>query len=712
MNVPKKRRKIDAPSNGPPMSAIAARRARIEAKTEHPGPSVDTKTPHPKPMLAEVAEVSPSGPGSSISQNLGNITHPSVRTNTLDQRRALKINDGQGDLDTELSVELWEDSPEPSPEKATIMLSTFRPSRELKNFKELKNGDLLIRLAPGERLVILGQYEMLVLKGEITFLGATISATTTVHAIYAPSSHSLPVIRCLGTEIFSASAQRAFLQPLVSPPQWNAMLANLADTSPRSKSVSMLCGPKASGKSTFTKLLANKLLLASSKSQSIGVAILDLDPGQPEFSLPGQLSLIHLREPNFGPPFSHPRASKKSNIIRSHAIAAVSPSMDPNLYTACAIDLYTHYRILVQKFPECPLIINTPGWVLGTGLEILVELISKIHPTEVIYMSEDGPREVVDSLKESAGSTPVYTLPSQASEYTTRTAVHLRTMQYMSYLHLNASVNEVLSWNNAPLTSVRPWEIHYLGDKAGLLAIICYGEQPSANLLAETINGTLVSVVVVDDMKAIPGWKTKEEDVPKAQAQAQDNGGMGDENYVAFEDHSEIGLFDVDELHPISLTEPLIIRTQAEKLPYFNPENAISLNPRYSQALGLALIRGIDVPRRKLQILTSIEPSVVEEINRMGKNIVLISGKLDTPGWAYTEELVQREVIAKQNGDEATTDDFDKDREEMVDDNADVDDSFTETPWVQRLQGSEGRGVGSRVWRVRRDLGKNADTVT
>ncbi|EHL02775.1 putative Polynucleotide 5'-hydroxyl-kinase grc3 [Glarea lozoyensis 74030] len=437
MNVPKKRRKIDAPSNGPPMSAIAARRARIEAKTEHPGPSVDTKTPHPKPMLAEVAEVSPSGPGSSISQNLGNITHPSVRTNTLDQRRALKINDGQGDLDTELS--------------------------ELKNFKELKNGDLLIRLAPGEG--------------------------------------------------------------------------------------NMKC-----------------------------VAILDLDPGQPEFSLPGQLSLIHLREPNFGPPFSHPRASKKSNIIRSHAIAAVSPSMDPNLYTACAIDLYTHYRILVQKFPECPLIINTPGWVLGTGLEILVELISKIHPTEVIYMSEDGPREVVDSLKESAGSTPVYTLPSQAT---------------------------------------------------------------------------------------IPGWKTKEEDVPKAQAQAQDNGGMGDENYVAFEDHSEIGLFDVDELHPISLTEPLIIRTQAEKLPYFNPENAISLNPRYSQALGLALIRGIDVPRRKLQILTSIEPSVVEEINRMGKNIVLISGKLDTPGWAYTEELVQREVIAKQNGDEATTDDFDKDREEM-----------------------------------------------
>ena len=27
-------------------------------------------------------------------------------------------------------------------------------------------------------------------------------------------------------------------------------------------------------------------------------------------------------------------------------------------------------------------------------------------------------------------------------------------------------------------------------------------------------------------------------------------------------------------------------------------------------------------------------------------------------------------------------------------------------PWVETLQGSQGRGVGSRVWRVRRDLGR------
>jgi polynucleotide 5'-hydroxyl-kinase GRC3/NOL9 len=42
---------------------------------------------------------------------------------------------------------------------------------------------------------------MTILQGEITFLGAAISASDTAHPIYAPSCHALPVIRCLGTEV-------------------------------------------------------------------------------------------------------------------------------------------------------------------------------------------------------------------------------------------------------------------------------------------------------------------------------------------------------------------------------------------------------------------------------------------------------------------------------------------------------------------------------
>ena len=36
-------------------------------------------------------------------------------------------------------------------------------------------------------------------------------------------------------------------------------------------------------------------------------------------------------------------------------------------------------------------------------------------------------------------------------------------------------------------------------------------------------------------------------------------------------------------------------------------------------------------------------------------------------------------------------------------------DGFQNAPWVEKLEGSRGRGVGARVWRVRRDLGRNGD---
>lgn len=266
----------------------------------------------------------------------------------------------------------------------------------------------------------------------------------------------------------------------------------------------MICGPKSSGKSTFAKILMNKLLsdggrgLSLSDERSTGVAFLDLDPGQPEYSVPGQLSLVHIREPNFGPSFSHPWPMANQQLIWAHTIGATTPAQDPDLYMKCALDLVTQYRQLLYRVPDCPMVINTPGWILGTGLEILVDLITKVRPTDVIYMSQEGPLDVVNCLREAAKGTTFHTLPSQTCEYTTRTAAHLRTMQMMSYFHLNSSFNESLTWNASPLTSLPPWEIKYAGE-GGILGILSYGEQPSAEYLLDSINGSVVAVVVIDE---------------------------------------------------------------------------------------------------------------------------------------------------------------------------------------------------------------------
>jgi polynucleotide 5'-hydroxyl-kinase GRC3/NOL9 len=285
----------------------------------------------------------------------------------------------------------------------------------------------------------------------------------------------------------------------------------------------------------------------------------------------------------------------------------------------------------------------------------------------------------------------------------------------MSYFHLDPNTKQETIWNGQPLTSIPPWEIRYSGENSGILGVLCYGEQPPASLLAETIDGSLVAVVVIDDMAAIPGWDTEGEDV------VNKDGDLEITKPEFAERDPEIRVFGEDSLHPGHLERPIIIRTSIEDLPYFNPANPISLDPKYSHSIGLALVRGIDVTRCRIQVLTPIPSKLIEEINEAGKSIVLVSGKLDTPGWAYTEELNQKTALDKASRDQEF-----KNLDEEEDGGDDDDsvaiegtdgsknrrsrkDGFKNAPWIEKLEGSQGRGIGSRVWRVRRDLGRGGE---
>lgn len=440
------------------------------------------------------------------------------------------------------------------------------------------------------------------------------------------------------------------------------------------------------------------------------MSLLDIDPGQPEYSFPGQLALLHIQDPNFGPPFTHPIAGSKNKIIRSHSIGAITPSMDTKHYMACVMDLVLRYQ-QQNTLSRCPLVINTPGWVLGTGLEILVDLVTKSRPTTIIYMSQDGPPEVVDSLKEAAKLTPVITIPSQISEYTTRTAAHLRTMQYLSYFHLNSESGDALSWSGQPLTSFPPWEVTYSGENSGIVGLMCYGEQPPPDLLAETINGSLVAVVIIDDMAAIPGW---------SQTTQEDHDSSSDSQPQLMPEDANLEDLEEDSSRPWKTQMPLVLFTPKEQIPYFNPANSITIDPRRSHSVGLALVRGIDIIRRRLQLLTPIESSIIHEINKAGKHIVLVSGKLDTPGWAYTEALMLK-ANAERTSDNTN---LEEDEDQIDEDRIGVEEAslrgvsasseyhgraFESLPWIEKLEGSQGRGTGSRVWRVRRDLGRQGD---
>lgn len=526
--------------------------------------------------------------------------------------------------------------------------------------------------------------------GEISIYGASLYSSDPIQWVHAPHCHALPVLRCsensvlelhphpgasqlrnmerlspvfanLWNEINSGKATRtwqilpssadgpkkAVLQDLKSPAVWNRKIAELVKTKRENVPMLLVCGPKSSGKSTFTRIVTNRLLTdrAGPKKRIWPiVAVLDIDPGQPEFSPPGIISLVTLDRPNLSSPFCHPTLGDK-HIVRSHTVASTTPASNLEFYKSCVLDLLSHYKSSCSKYP---LIINTPGWVQGSGLILLQDLISVLQPTELLYMSEDGPEDTVQGLKSVCVNAPFTALPSQSSEFTSRTAVHLRHMQTMSYFHKDAAQSDDvvgIRWDPTPLASAPPWLVSYSGADSGLLGVVCYGYQPDPELLVEAIDGNVLAIVEIEDH------------------------------------HHAFGTACTTGGGASSKLETLVQQTP-ERVPYIRSE--APLDPRYARCLGLALIRGIDTEHNLLALSTPLAAGQLE-----GKSIVLVSGKFDPPTWAYTEDHYNRA--------------FRKGEEDVVVDT----DEFSEIPWTERLHGSEKRSVGSMVWRVRRDLGRN-----
>jgi polynucleotide 5'-hydroxyl-kinase GRC3/NOL9 len=258
-------------------------------------------------------------------------------------------------------------------------------------------------------------------------------------------------------------------------------------------------------------------------------------------------------------------------------------------------------------------------------------------------------------------------------------------MQTMSYFHLNQTSQGVPSWKGNPLTSMPPWVVRYAGENSGIVGIMCLGEQPPAAMLKEAINGTLVAVVVIDDMSAIAG-------------STDDNNGQDD---LSGADGS------------LSQGKRQIIVNTPEDLPYLNPDLATPPDPKHSHSLGVALVRGIDTASKTLHLLTPISAKVLREMSHYGKSMVLVSGKLETPGWAYTEELYRQAAAAQSVRNKALEEHVGDERggaEEEEEVEVEVK-GWEDAPWIERVEGHQGRGVGARVWKVRRDLGRGGDGV-
>lgn len=426
------------------------------------------------------------------------------------------------------------------------------------------------------------------------------------------------------------------LRPLHLDKKWSASMKALSLR--QGKLRVLVCGPKASGKSTFSRYLLNHLLssdpgLEDGYINTDGVAFLDLDPGQPEFTPMGQVSLAYLRAPFFGPPFTHPSVDKPrdGHIVRAHHIGSTSPKEDPDHYALATMDLLSQYRSLLARYPQCPLVVNYPGWIFGQGLEVATWLIQCLGLSDVVYMSEKGPSEVVDPLSFAAkqAHVPMTILPSQPTDFVSRSSAQLRSMQIQSYFHLSHPVD--LSnplWQGEPLSRTRPLAVDYSGSKQGILGIMVMGSQISPDLLREVLEGAIVGVTAVESPNAIMGASS---------AQGPSDEGEGNDFDAEDVDMGADGQATIGT--SASPTANGVVRTK-EGLPYLfvGSGSCTPLDPKTSNCLGLALIRSVNVASQKLELFTPIPPTRLRDAIEQGHQLVLVRGQLDNPNWAISEE--------------------------------------------------------------------------
>lgn len=519
------------------------------------------------------------------------------------------------------------------------------------------------------------------------------------------------------------------------PQDWSLTIQRIVSRESAARPAAILvCGPKGSGKSTFCRFLANALCTISFTQRhaetlspaKTGVMLLDLDPGQPEFSPPGEVSLLQVHSCNFGAPFTHPilPSTAGSRLLRAHHVGCLSPRDDPQHYLNCATDLSQLYTELARTMAVSPLIVNCSGWIQGSGIDLLAALIGHIPLTDVFYTSKSGPEEVVDALGQACSSKnlSLQQLTSQPSPSPAKTASELRMMQTLSYFHLSDPEYGNLRWDPSPLTDRPPLVVHYAGPSQAIFAVTILGDAINVEYFDCVLEGCVVGIVVLDDDSAIPAsaahaskgaLNSSDED----EELSMSPNGIMDEDLSSIDNRPQISTGDDAsiEFPPTSLDTPSHVAVREEKLtqtpyhldrevvrrtptgiPYLAPVNHTTtpLLPTASHSLGQALIRSISPKTKTFHLLTPIPSSTLQSLHEQKRKIVLVRGKLDAPTWAYKEDLELEKSRRKR-----------REKELGVQAENGADDArgwAKKQPWASVVEG--GRKGSARARRVRRDL--------
>lgn len=233
--------------------------------------------------------------------------------------------------------------------------------------------------------------------------------------------------------------------------------------------------------------MLNRFLSSSQEEgeeEGEAVYYLDLDPGQPEFNVPGTISAFLFTSPIF----SGPAFQTLQIPLRAHWLGESSPKDDPAHYLACITDLVKFLQR--HRMNDERIIVNTPGWVKGTGLELLLGITGILEswfPQElsVVHMGKsDYVASVPFPVRQCDGH--------YAASPPGMCAADIRTLNLTSYFHRSS----LETWSPEYLTSanLEVWEVPF----TEILGVCVMREELETRDLIAAINGTIVAVVAVD----------------------------------------------------------------------------------------------------------------------------------------------------------------------------------------------------------------------
>jgi polynucleotide 5'-kinase involved in rRNA processing len=225
------------------------------------------------------------------------------------------------------------------------------------------------------------------------------------------------------------------VEPLHIPPRWpratEAILKSLkgsSSSSSSSLSVSvpgvegvegsaspspyprvLVCGAKGVGKSTCLRYTVNRLL-----GRARAVCVIDCDLGQPEFTVPGLLSLHLVRA---SAPVLSPTHLHLHPPLLSHFIGDITSKNEPELFARALASLYSRYEQLRSEYQlkddkarsrnafslldeasvpaePLPLVVNTDGNIRYMGAEILSAVLQIVRPTRILHLSTEKDRDL------------------------------------------------------------------------------------------------------------------------------------------------------------------------------------------------------------------------------------------------------------------------------------------------------------------------------